>query len=353
MSVIEVDETRLSETVSEILRIGILAADESHGSPQRPKTIERRLASFGIPNDEVHVDAWRKLVRETPLLGDYVSGIILEGSRVLTDASIYAERGIVPGVKVDKGNTTLTVGPHQEPLTVGLDGLHSTVEVFRDYGARFTKWRTTTSISDILPTDQAIRENMGTHGESGYIVQSVGLVPILEPEVEIKGNHSLETSYTVTSRVLKAWAEQVQKQGVYLPGAILKTSFVIYGDKFTGQRSYAEVAKATLRCLMENVPKEVGGVVFLSGGQSDLEAMNHLNELQNLRMGQHPTPWPVTFSYSRALQNDAMEIWGGMPANVERAQQALLERASAALMATQGVLPAGYEFQFVPSRKAH
>ena len=332
----------LIQTVKDMLRVGLLAADESHGSPENPKTIEKRLEKAGIPLAEEWVDKWRLLVRDCPHLGEYVSGIILEKSRLKPDAAIFAGHRIVPGVKTD-GGTNAKIGPHEELLTVGLDDLPQRLAKYKAEGARFTKWRTVTPIGSNVPTQEAIDANMDTIVKQALVTQAAGLVPICEPEVLIDGDHTIEKSFDVTKKVLSTFFAKAKKAGVFFPGMILKTSMVIYGKQYAGKRSYRDVAQMTVKCLKETVPAEIGGVVFLSGGQEDLEATMHLNEMH--KMGN--LSWPLTFSYSRAIQDAPMKIWVGKDENVAKAQEALIERAKGNALAAKGKVPDGFTYKIL------
>jgi fructose-bisphosphate aldolase class I len=338
------NQETLRKTVEDMVRVGILAADESHGTPEKPQTIETRLIKCGILPTDGNVIAWRELVKGTPNLRDYVSGIILEKSRVALDARDFNRAGIVPGVKVD-GGTSGKVEPSGEKLTVGLDGLYERLQGYKADGARFTKWRTVTPIDTNLPTSAGIAANMGTIVKYALVCQSLDIVPIGEPEVLIDGNHTIQRSYQVTREVLSEMFEQIESQGVYKPGMVLKTSMVIYGKKYDGARDVNEVAEMTLRCLKETVPNDLGAIVFLLGGQTDLEAVQHLNAMNRMaRDGTFALPWKVTFSYSRAIQDEAMKIWKGEHQNISRAQEAIIERARACALASKGELDPNFDY---------
>jgi len=338
------DESKLTQTINEMLRMGLLAADESQGTIVNPKTIETRLVKAGIPATESNVNDWRRLVRDTPNLERYISGVILEKSRVFLDAGEYSSRGIVLGVKVDEGTgANLDTG---EKVTVGLEGLQNRLLEYKNQGARFAKWRTVTPIGEVLPTYKGVQANMGTQVSYAQICQELDIVPICEPEVLIDGGHSLTKSFEITSRVLDTFFKMADHRCVYLPGTILKTSMVIYGKTYQGARNVEDVAEQTLVCLRDTVPQEVGGIVFLSGGQTDRDAVLHLNAIKKrvYEVG-FKVPWPISFSYSRAIQNDAMQIWQGNPNYVPLAQEALLERARACAIASRGALNPNFEYQ--------
>jgi len=338
------DKEKLEVVVGNMLRVGILAADEGHGTADKPKTIEKRLKAAGIPQTEEYVDAWRRLVRDIPSLGLCVSAIILETSRLRFDAPIYAVNSIVPGVKVDKG-TNGKVGPYDEQLTIGLDDLANRLHIYAGNGARFAKWRTLTEISRETPTQESVDANMDTEVSYADKCQKAGVVPVCEPEVHIVGDHGINRAYDVIYQVLSTLFRKMKSEDIYLPGAVLKTSMVTPGKDYDPKASVEEVADMTLKCLLDTVPPELGGVVFLSGGQTDLDAVKHLNEMnRRIYDGSLNVPWPITFSYSRAIQNEAMNIWKGKPENVVRAQEALLERAEACALASKGRLPNDFKY---------
>jgi fructose-bisphosphate aldolase, class I len=302
---------------------GILAADESDG------TIAKRFDAIGLDSTEEHRRAYRELLFTTPGVEEHVSGVILFDETIRQStadgepfAKLLDRRGIVPGIKVDRGAKPLALAPG-EKVTEGLDGLRGRLEEYRELGARFAKWRAVITIGDSIPSETCIWVNAHALARYAALVQEAGLVPIVEPEVLMDGTHTLERSYAVTSRTLHAVYTELHDQRVGLEGTLLKPNMVLSGYESPEQASVEEVARETVRCLRHRVPAAVPGIVFLSGGQTDEAATGHLNELN--RLGPHP--WELSFSYGRALQAPVLQTWRGDPANVEAAQAAFLHRA--------------------------
>ena len=302
---------------------GILAADESFG------TIEKRFKAIDVESTEENRRAYRDMLFTTEGASDYISGVILFDETIRqssADGTAFPEllerEGIIPGIKVDKGAKPLAFAP-DEKITEGLDGLRERLEEYRELGARFTKWRAVITIGDGIPSGYCIRANAHALGRYAALSQEVGLVPIVEPEVLMDGDHSLERSYDVTSATLQAVFDELFIQRVSLEGMLLKPNMVISGKDASDRAGVQEVAEATVRCLRECVPAAVPGIVFLSGGQSESEATAHLNAMN--AMGEHP--WQLSFSYGRALQDAALKAWRGDPDNVEAGRQAFLHRA--------------------------
>ncbi|MDR3413117.1 MAG: fructose-bisphosphate aldolase class I [Formivibrio sp.] len=304
---------------------GILAMDESI------PTCNKRFAALGIPQTEAARHAYRELIVTTRGLGEYISGAILfdETIRQQTKTGtpfieLLAGAGIIPGIKVDAGAKAMAGHPG-EKITEGLDGLRERVTEYVQMGARFAKWRAVIVIGDHLPSRGAIEANAQALARYAALCQEAGLVPIVEPEVLMDGEHSLERCFQVTEDVLHVVFNQLYMQGVMLEGMILKPNMVLPGLSCTRQETVDEVADATVKCLKRAVPAAVPGITFLSGGQSPERASAHLNAMN----GRHKShlPWALSFSYGRALQQYAMEIWAGEDANVAEAQQALLQRA--------------------------
>jgi fructose-bisphosphate aldolase class I len=302
---------------------GILAADESFG------TIEKRFKAIDVESTEENRRAYRDMLFTTEGASDYISGVILFDETIRqssADGTAFPEllerEGIIPGIKVDKGAKQLAFAP-DEKITEGLDGLRERLEEYRELGARFTKWRAVITIGDGIPSGYCIRANAHALGRYAALSQEVGLVPIVEPEVLMDGDHSLERSYDVTSATLQAVFDELFIQRVSLEGMLLKPNMVISGKDASDRAGVQEVAEATVRCLRECVPAAVPGIVFLSGGQSESEATAHLNAMN--AMGEHP--WQLSFSYGRALQDAALKAWRGDPDNVEAGRQAFLHRA--------------------------
>jgi fructose-bisphosphate aldolase class I len=302
---------------------GILAADESGG------TIGKRFASIEVESTEETRRAYRELLFTASGAEEAISGVILFDETIRQASAdgvpfpqLLAGRGVIPGIKVDRGTKPLANAPG-ETITEGLDGLRERFEEYRGLGARFAKWRATYSIADDLPSDYCIWTNAHALARYAALAQEAGLVPIVEPEVLQEGAHTIERSFRVTGRVLEAVFTELHDQRVALEGMLLKPNMVLSGHDAAQRAGTDEVADATLRCLKRHVPAAVPGIVFLSGGQSDEDATAHLDALN--RLGPHP--WELSFSYGRALQSAALEAWHGEEGNVEAAQQAYLERA--------------------------
>ncbi|MGZ3552131.1 MAG: class I fructose-bisphosphate aldolase [Vulcanimicrobiaceae bacterium] len=303
---------------------GILAIDESTG------TCNKRFAKLGIPETEAARRAYRELLLTAAGLGEYVSGAILYDETIRQSTSggtpfvtVMQQAGILPGIKVDTGLVDLAF-TDGEKVTQGLDGLRGRIGEYRGIGARFTKWRAVFAVDDRRPSDRAIHANAHALARYAAIVQEEGLVPIVEPEVLMDGSHDLARSFDVHVRVLKAVFDELEMMGVMLEGMVLKPSMVVPGSDTNEIVAPSIVAQATFDCLLESVPKEVAGVAFLSGGQSDELATEQLNECNRLAT---KAPWPLTFSFGRALQQAAISRWRGNPSNVAAAQAALLQRA--------------------------
>jgi fructose-bisphosphate aldolase class I len=303
---------------------GLLAMDES--SP----TCKSRFEKVGIDCTEENRRAYRDLLVTTKGLSEYIGGAILfdETIRQKTLAGApFAEHlskvGIVPGIKVDKGAKDLA-GHAGEKVTEGLDGLRERLAEYYGLGARFTKWRAVITIGKGIPTQGCIDANAHALARYAALAQEASLVPIVEPEVLINGDHTIERCYEVTVHTLRAVFAELAAQRVLLEGIVLKPSMVISGLDCPKRAGVQEVAEQTLRCLLNTVPAAVTGIAFLSGGQGNEEATAHLNAMHNLGK---TLPWVLTFSYARALQQPAIETWKGKAGNVETAQKALYHRA--------------------------
>ncbi|MHC5068686.1 MAG: class I fructose-bisphosphate aldolase [Planctomycetota bacterium] len=312
---------------------GILAIDESTG------TIGKRFAAVNVPDSEENRRNYRQTLLTTPGLGEHISGAILYDETIRQSTSdgrrlveVMNEAGIMPGIKVDTGAHPMAL--HEgEKITEGLDGLRARVEEYVGLGAKFAKWRAVITIEDGLPTTACVEANAHALARYAAICQEGGLVPIVEPEVLMTGDHDLETCYEITEAAQKALFQALYDQSVLLEGTILKPSMVISGDRCAKQASIEEVAEATLQCLYNAVPASVAGVVFLSGGQSEIVATQHLDCMN--RMGPHP--WPLSFSYGRALQQGALNRWAQSPGPaVAEAQSLLAHRAKCNGMAAMG-----------------
>lgn len=302
---------------------GILAADESLG------TIKRRFDSIKIESNENTRRAYREMLFTTKGIEEAISGVILFDETIRTSASdgtsfpqVLSRKGIIPGIKVDKGTVELPGFPG-EVVTEGLDGLRQRVKEYKDLGAKFAKWRAVISIGNGIPTAACIEANAHALARYAALCQEGGLVPIVEPEVLLDGNHTVERCQEVTEATLKAVFSALFEQRIHLEGMILKPSMVVSGKDCPQQASVEEVAERTLRCLRRTVPAAVPGIAFLSGGQSPGKATEHLNQM-NL-MG--PQPWEVSFSYARALQDPALKAWKGDSGNVAAAQKIFYHRA--------------------------
>ncbi len=312
---------------------GILAADESDG------TIKKRFDSIGLESTEDRRRAYREMLFTTPGVEEYISGVILFDETIRQSASdgtpfpaLLASKGIIPGIKVDKGAKALALA-EGETITEGLDELRTRLEEYRGLGARFAKWRSTYSITDELPSDYCIWTNAHALARYAALCQEAGIVPIVEPEVLQDGNHTIERSYRVTSRVDEAVFTELFDQRVDTFGMLLKPNMVLSGHQSSNRASHDEVADWTLKCFYKHVPAAVPGIVFLSGGQSDEDATANLNAINS----HGPHPWELSFSYGRALQAPALKAWDGKPENVEAAQRAYYHRARMNSVARSGI----------------
>ncbi|RDZ26954.1 class I fructose-bisphosphate aldolase [Lysobacter silvisoli] len=317
---------QLAETAQAMVAAGkgIIAIDESTA------TIAKRFAGVGIENTEENRRGYRELLLSTPKLGDYISGAILydETLRQSTKAGVpftklMMDNGIIPGIKVDKGPQPLAGFPG-EVVTEGLDGLRGRLEEYYKLGARFAKWRAVINIGDDIPSGTCIEANSHALARYAALCQEQGLVPMVEPEVIMDGSHDIDTCFEVTEVVLRSLFGALYEQSVMLEGTILKASMVLPGTTCDEQASVEEVAAATLQCLKSTVPATLPGIVFLSGGQSDEDATAHLDMMN--RMG--PNPWPLSFSYGRAMQSAALKLWSqDLVGNIAAAQQTVFARA--------------------------
>jgi fructose-bisphosphate aldolase class I len=313
---------------------GLLAMDESN------PTCNKRFARLGIPQTEEARRAYRELIVTTPGLGEFISGAILydetirqqkkDGTsfvKVLTDA------GIIPGIKVDIGAKDMAGHPG-EKITEGLDGLRDRLKEYFQMGARFAKWRAVIAVGDGIPSWGCIEANAQALARYAALCQEVGLVSIVEPEVLMNGDHTIERCSEVTEEILRTVFNQLYTQRVMLEGMILKPNMVLPGLMCLKQESVDEVADATMRCLLRTVPAAVPGIAFLSGGQPAELASSRLNAM-NVRFKSH-LPWELAFSFARAIQQPAMEIWHGEEINLPAAQKALYHRAMCNRAARRG-----------------
>jgi fructose-bisphosphate aldolase, class I len=317
--------TDLHETAKALVADGkgILAADESSG------TIKKRFDSIGVESTEENRRAYRDLLFTTSGAEEFISGVILYDETIRQSSAdgtpfpkLLESKGIIPGIKVDMGAKPLAGAP-DETITEGLDGLRERLQEYYELGARFTKWRAVLSIGNELPSEYAIWTNAHALARYAALSQEAGLVPIVEPEVLMDGDHTIDDSYRVTERTLRAVYTELFDQRVEREGSLLKTNMVVSGYDSSDQAEVDTVAEMTIRCLKNIVPAAVPGVVFLSGGMSDEDATARLNAMNQ----RGPHPWQLSFSYGRALQAPALKAWQGEEGNVEAAQQAYYRRA--------------------------
>jgi fructose-bisphosphate aldolase class I len=304
--------------------MGILAADES------TPTIEKRLKSIGVASTEENRRAYRDVLFTTAGIGEFISGVILfdETIRQKTrDGRTFVEtleqQAIVPGIKVDKGAKPMANFPG-EKITEGLDGLRERLGEYRQLGARFAKWRAVIGIGERIPTRRCIETNAELLARYAALSQEADLVPIVEPEVLMDGAHTIERHFEVTQQTLEAVFHALYEHRVVLEEMLLKPNMVLSGKDCPQQASVQEVAEATVRCMKRVVPAAIPGLVFLSGGQTDSQATEHLNAMNQLQ----GLPWQLSFSFGRALQAPVLKAWKGDPANVADAQRAFHYRAS-------------------------
>ncbi len=325
----------LRDTAQALVRTGtgILAIDESTG------TCNKRFEKLGIAPTLENRTAYRELLLTAPGLEQFISGAILydETFGQLTKdgeplVRVMERGGILPGIKVDTGTVPLP-NSAQEKITEGLDGLAERLEGYRVRRARFAKWRAVITVGDGLPTEECLRTNAERLALYALACQEHGLVPIVEPEVLMEGTHTFRQCYDVTAQTWETVFEQLEAHEVALDAIIFKCSMIVAGDRCAEQCDVSTVADLTLSCLANNVPDTVAGVAFLSGGQSDRLATEHLNEINRRASG---APWPLTFSYGRALQQQAIEVWRGAQDRVKQAQEALVLRARCNAAASRG-----------------
>lgn len=302
---------------------GILAIDESLA------TCNARFEKLGVPTTEEKRREYRELLVTAPEIEKYISGYITFDETMrqsTTDGksfpSILQSKGIEVGIKVDKGVQDLFSGS-VEKITIGLEGLGGRLKEYKEMGATFAKWRAVYNISENTPSEKCMEENAKALAQYALACQHEEIAPIVEPEVLIDGDHTIERCYEVTARNLDVLFFELNKQGVFIPGMILKTSMVLSGKDVKEPASVEKVAEMTVKCLKEHVPVDVGGIVFLSGGQSDEDATLHLNAMHKLGT----LPWPLTFSYGRGIQNPALKHWASDPTDISGAQKLLVEEA--------------------------
>ncbi len=329
-------EQELATTAQAMIQAGkgLLAMDESNS------TCNQRFAKLGIPQTEEARRAWRELILTTPGLGEFISGTILYDETLRQSKNdgtsfikVLTEAGIVPGIKVDAGAKDMAGHPG-EKITEGLDGLRERLSEYRQMGARFAKWRAVITIGESIPSRGCLEANAHALARYAALCQEAGLVPIVEPEVLMDGDHTLEQCARVTAAALHTVFCQLYRQRVLLEGMILKPNMVLPGKACPKQAGVEEVADATVSCLLRAVPAAIPGVAFLSGGQDPELASARLNAM-NLRW-RSKMPWGLTFSYSRAIQQPALDTWKGEAINVVAAQKALYHRAKCNSMARRG-----------------
>ena len=314
---------------------GILAADESGG------TIKRRFDSINVESTEDNRRNYRELLFRTVGASEYISGIILFDETIRQNGAdgtplvkVMVDQGIIPGIKVDKGTQAIPTAP-TELMTEGLDGLRDRLNEYAELGARFAKWRAVITIGDGIPTDRCIDINAHALARYAALSQEAGLVPIVEPEVLLDGDHTIDRCFEASEATLREVFAQLARQGVLLEGMLLKPSMVSSGSTAANRAGPEEVAEKTVDCFKRSVPTTMPGVVFLSGGQSDEEATINLNAI-NQRAAVVGAPWQLSFSFGRGLQAAPLKAWSGQAANVERAKQAFYHRAKLTSAARQG-----------------
>jgi len=311
---------------------GILAADESN------PTCGKRFDSIGVESTEENRRDYREMLFRSKGMKGNIGGVILFDETIRQSAAdgsllrdLISEQGALPGIKVDKGLQPIEDCPG-ETVTVGLDGLDERLKEYASMGAKFTKWRAVINIGDGIPTDKCIDANMDALADYAKCAQDNGMVPIVEPEVLMDGDHNIDQCYQATERSLKSLFSHLEKKGVNIKGTLLKPNMVTSGKSNNNQASIDEVAEKTLDCLIKNVPVELPGVTFLSGGQSDILATAHLDAMNKIG----GFSWKLSFSYGRALQAPSLKAWGGKSENVFISQDELSHRAEMNKLASLG-----------------
>ena len=327
----------LSDTIQQLFsgNKGLLAMDESNG------TCNKRFAAAGIPQTVEMRRKYRELIVTTPGLNESIGGAILYDETIrqqtkdgIPFTDVLSKAGIIPGIKVDTGAKPMA-GFLNEKITEGLDGLRERLQEYKKMGARFAKWRAVLTIGDHIPTNQCIDANIHALARYAALCQEADIVPIVEPEILMEGNHSMQRCFEVTELVLKTLFYQLYQLRINLEGMILKPNMIIAGTNTGKKNSVEEVAAATVNCLLTTVPATVPAIAFLSGGQTPEEATAHLNAInKNLK---EQLPWIVGFSFARAIQQPALDIWKGQETNVKEAQQLLYDRAKCDAAARSGV----------------
>ena len=331
------DVNKLSETAKALVapKKGILAADESSN------TIKKRFDSINVESTESNRKSYREMLFQTEGISKFISGVILFDETIRQKSSdgeslvsILSKQGILPGIKVDSGAKPLS-GTENETITEGLDGLRERLQEYYELGAKFTKWRAVINIGNEEPSDYAIKTNAHALARFAALSQEANLVPIVEPEVLMDGSHSIEKCYEVTNITLREVYYELYNQKVELEGTLLKPNMVIPGKDSNDSYNPSEIAKYTVKCLMDCVPASVPGIVFLSGGQSDDEATINLHHI-NVIAKKLQTPWELSFSYGRGLQSAPLKTWLGNQDNILLAQKAFHSRAKDTSAARNG-----------------
>ena len=315
---------------------GILAADESTG------TMTKRLASVNVESTSENRLKFRETLFSSEGMKNYIGGVILYDETIKQSSlsgkkipELISDSKAVPGIKVDTGAKVLA-NSLEEKITEGLDALRDRLKEDYSLGARFAKWRAVYIITDKYPSQVSITTNAHALARYSALVQESGMVPIVEPEVLMDGEHNITKCYEITTKVLKECYKQLKLHNVNLKGTILKPNMILPGNKSKDKNNSAEIAKLTLKCLKENVPNEVPGIAFLSGGQEDQESIDNLNSI-NLAAKSKKSPWELTYSYGRGLQAAPLRIWDGKNENVVKAQDEFEKRGIAASKARQGI----------------
>ncbi len=331
------DVNKLSEPAKALVapKKGILAADESSN------TIKKRFDSINVESTESNRQSYREMLFQTEGISKFISGVILFDETIRQKSSdgeslvsILSKQGILPGIKVDSGAKPLS-GTENETITEGLDGLRERLQKYYELGAKFTKWRAVINIGNEEPSDYAIKTNAHALARFAALSQEANLVPIVEPEVLMDGSHSIEKCYEVTNITLREVYYELYNQKVELEGTLLKPNMVIPGKDSNDSSNPSEIAKYTVKCLMDCVPASVPGIVFLSGGQSDDEATINLHHI-NVIAKKLQTPWELSFSYGRGLQSAPLKTWLGNQDNILLAQKAFHSRAKDTSAARNG-----------------
>ncbi len=331
----------LNNTANAMMAKGLLAMDESIA------TCNRRFAELGIPQTEEYRRNYREILVTTPGLGSCISGAILSDETIRQHTSdgnsfveILARSGIIPGIKVDKSAKDMAGFPG-EKITEGLDGLRERLKEYHNLGARFAKWRAVIKIGNGIPSRGCIEANTNSLARYAALCQEAGIVPMVEPEILMDGTHTIEKCASVTEEVHRSLFHQLYEQRVNLQGIILKPNMILPGKDCPVQVDDETIANATIDCFLRSVPAAVPGIAFLSGGQPSIKATTRLNAMHS--KNRSPLPWALTFSFSRAIEYPAIEIWRGNKDNIEATQKALYHRACCDNAARHGEYNAAME----------